>query len=66
MHSEGAPMKAEDVDRSRVYIVRLSRAVTRLSGRVLKPLAVHEFDGAALILLIEREGEDIVDTAEPI
>lgn len=47
-----------------IYVVKLTRPV-QIGRAKLLPLHTHELSGTALTGLIEREGSDAVDTAQP-
>jgi len=55
---------APPIDPDRDYDVRLSRPVTFLSAR-LKPIDTHTMSGGILLALIDAEGADCVDSAQP-
>ncbi len=46
------------------YVVKLTRPV-QIGRAKLLPLHKHELSGKALTGLVEREGSDAVDTAQP-
>ncbi|WP_137136614.1 hypothetical protein [Rhizobium sp. FKY42] len=48
------------------YSVRLARPVPIVPGRTLRPMNDHTLRGDLLTLIVEREGADVIDTAERI
>ncbi|MDX6806309.1 hypothetical protein [Terrihabitans rhizophilus] len=51
-------------DSDGTYEVKLTRAVN-YRGAMLLPLPRHEMSGRALKAIVEQEGPDVVDSAEP-
>lgn len=48
------------------YRVKLSRPVSIVPGRTLRPLNEQTFNGAFLQKIVDREGSDVIDTAERV
>lgn len=58
-------MSKPKYDDGKTYNVKLARPVNYRRSRLL-PLHPHEIRGAVLNEIIDAEGEDVIDTAEPM
>ena len=61
-----AKTKAPTYDADAEYSVKLTRPITIAGGRILRPINEQIFRGSYLKKIIDREGADVIDRANPI